>query len=87
MAGIITLRCSVIKNGIDKFALKQPIFLPSPIDPLYTDQVIFEGISVEVNGNGKQHNMDATVAYKVSIFDQLFPSPSRVLSSYPKLRG
>jgi formamidase len=27
MAGIITFKCSVIKDGIEKFALKQPIFL------------------------------------------------------------
>ncbi len=26
-AGIITFSCSIIKNGIEKFALKQPIFL------------------------------------------------------------
>lgn len=81
MAGIITLKCSVIKNGIEKFALKQPIFLPSPVDPLYASQVIFEGISVEINGDGKQHNMDTTVAFKVSTFNLLFRSPSRILPS------
>ncbi|KAJ7052026.1 Acetamidase Formamidase [Mycena amicta] len=64
MAGIITFKCSIIKDGIEKFALKQPIFLPSPIDPLYSQKVIFEGISVDYHGDGKQYNMDATVAYK-----------------------
>ncbi|KZS92017.1 hypothetical protein SISNIDRAFT_413362, partial [Sistotremastrum niveocremeum HHB9708] len=34
--GNITFKRSIIKNGIEKFALKQPIFLPSPIDPLYS---------------------------------------------------
>ena len=27
MAGVITLSCSIIKGGVEKFALKQPIFL------------------------------------------------------------
>lgn len=65
MAGITTLKCSVIKDGIKKLGgLKQPIFLPSPIDPLYSQQIIFEGLSVDVHGDGKQYSMDATVAYK-----------------------
>ncbi|KAF8230821.1 Acetamidase/Formamidase [Tricholoma matsutake] len=64
MAGIITFTTSIIKGGVEKFGLKQPIFLPSPIDPLYSSKIIFEGLSVEINGNGKQHYMDATVAYK-----------------------
>ncbi|KAG7090074.1 hypothetical protein E1B28_011691 [Marasmius oreades] len=37
---------------------------PSPIDPLYSQKLIFEGISVDYHGDGKQYNMDATVAYK-----------------------
>ncbi|KAF8149023.1 Acetamidase/Formamidase [Crassisporium funariophilum] len=64
MAGIITFSTSVIKGGIEKFALKQPIFLPSPIDPMYSSKIIFEGISVDIHGDGKQYNMDASVAYK-----------------------
>ncbi|THH10040.1 hypothetical protein EW145_g1598 [Phellinidium pouzarii] len=64
MAGIITLSTSIIKGGVEKFALKQPIFLPSPVDPLYSAKLVFEGISVDYHGDGKQYNMDATVAYK-----------------------
>ncbi|KAJ3741767.1 Acetamidase/Formamidase [Lentinula detonsa] len=64
MAGIITLSTSIIKGGVEKFALKQPIFLPSPVDPMYSAKLIFEGISVDYHGDGKQYNMDATVAYK-----------------------
>ncbi|KAG7090092.1 hypothetical protein E1B28_011709 [Marasmius oreades] len=37
---------------------------PSPIDPLYSQKLIFEGISVDCHGDGKQYNMDATVAFK-----------------------
>ncbi|TFK34559.1 Acetamidase/Formamidase [Crucibulum laeve] len=64
MAGIITFSTSIIKGGIEKFALKQPIFLPSPIDPMYSSKIIFEGLSVDIHGDGKQYNMDASVAYK-----------------------
>ncbi|THH28356.1 hypothetical protein EUX98_g5831 [Antrodiella citrinella] len=64
MAGVITLKTSIIKGGVEKFALKQPIFLPSPVDPLYSAKLVFEGIGVDIHGDGKQYNMDATVAYK-----------------------
>ncbi|BGP38794.1 hypothetical protein JCM10449v2_002731 [Rhodotorula kratochvilovae] len=77
MSGIITLKCTVVKGGVRKFALKQPIFLPSPIDPLYTQQLTFEGISVgtsplaahvrslrNLHGDGSQKSMCATTAYK-----------------------
>ncbi|KAL1413728.1 hypothetical protein Q8F55_001510 [Vanrija albida] len=64
MAGVVTLKCRVIKGGMEKIGLKQPIFMPSPVDPKYQDRLIFEGISVEVNGDGTQHYLDTTVAYK-----------------------
>lgn len=64
MAGAITMKCSVIKDGIKKFAMKQPIYLPSPVDPLYASQVVFQGISVDNHGDGKQYSMDTTLAYK-----------------------
>ncbi|EIN04008.1 Acetamidase/Formamidase [Punctularia strigosozonata HHB-11173 SS5] len=63
-AGIITFSTSIIKGGVEKFAMKQPIFLPSPVDPMYSAKLVFEGISVDYHGDGKQYNMDATVAYK-----------------------
>ncbi|OJT15102.1 Formamidase [Trametes pubescens] len=63
-AGIITFSCSIIKGGVEKFSMKQPMFLPSPVDPLYSAKLVFEGISVDVHGDGKQYNMDATVAFK-----------------------
>ncbi|KAJ7583194.1 Acetamidase Formamidase [Mycena floridula] len=62
MAGIITFSTSIIKGGIEKFALKQPIFLVGLVSSCF--QIIFEGIGVDIHGDGKQYNMDATVAYK-----------------------
>jgi len=64
MAGIITLKMAVMKGGVEKLGLKQPIFIPSPIDPVYSEKLVFEGLSVDVWGDGKQYSMDATVAYK-----------------------
>ncbi|GAA5835860.1 hypothetical protein JCM11251_007445 [Rhodosporidiobolus azoricus] len=64
MAGIVTLKCSVLKAGVDKLALTQPIFLPSPIDPTYSQQLTFEGIGVDIHGTGEQKSMCATTAFK-----------------------
>jgi len=35
-AGIITLKCDIIKGGVEKFALKQPIFVPGPVSCRWT---------------------------------------------------
>jgi len=45
-AGSVTLKATIIKGGVEKFALKQPIFLPSPIDPVYSAQVCCSFISL-----------------------------------------
>ncbi|KAG6836372.1 hypothetical protein H0H93_008733 [Arthromyces matolae] len=82
MAGIVTLKTSIIKDGVEKFGLKNPIFLPSPVDPHYSQQVVFEGISVDVHGDGRQYNMDATVAYKqaalnaIAYLGKVIPRPT-----------
>ncbi|MGY5452268.1 formamidase [Agarivorans sp. MS3-6] len=62
MAGWIHLRVNLIKDGMSKYAIKNPIFKPSPITPRYDDYLIFEGISVDEHG--KQHYLDANVAYR-----------------------
>jgi formamidase len=62
MAGWIELHVEVIKGGMEKYAITNPIFKPSPLEPRYTDYLIFEGISVDESG--KQHYLDAHVAYR-----------------------
>ncbi|QKI89836.1 formamidase [Thiomicrorhabdus xiamenensis] len=62
MAGWIHLRVNLIKDGMNKYAIKNPIFKPSPLTPRYDDYVVFEGISVDEEG--KQHYLDVNVAYK-----------------------
>ncbi|MDR3381460.1 formamidase, partial [Cupriavidus basilensis] len=47
MAGWVHMRVSVIKDGMAKYGIRNPIFKPSPITPTYNDYLIFEGISVD----------------------------------------
>jgi len=62
MAGWLHLRVSLIKDGMAKYAIKNPIFKPSTITPKYDDYLIFEGISVDEQG--KQHYLDVHIAYR-----------------------
>lgn len=64
MAGIITIKFDVMKNGMADLGMKSPIFLPGPVEPHYGPgrYLTFEGFSVDEKG--KQHYMDVTVAYR-----------------------
>jgi formamidase len=62
MAGYLDLRVSVIKEGVAKYGIKNPVFQSSPLEPHYSSYLIFEGISVDEAG--KQHYLDVHVAYR-----------------------
>ena len=62
MAGWLHLKVDVIKDGMSKYGIKNPIFKPSVITPKYDDYLIFEGISVDEYG--EQHYLDVGVAYR-----------------------
>jgi len=62
MAGWVHLKVSLLKGGMAKYGIKNPIFRPSPITPKYDDYLIFEGISVDEGG--KQHYLDVHIAYR-----------------------
>nr|WP_216294508.1 MULTISPECIES: formamidase [Delftia]MCA1069528.1 Formamidase [Delftia acidovorans]MCB4790007.1 acetamidase/formamidase family protein [Delftia sp. Lp-1] len=62
MAGWVHMKVSLIKGGMAKYGIKNPIFKPSPITPRYDDYLIFEGISVDESG--RQHYLDVNVAYR-----------------------
>jgi formamidase len=62
MAGYLDLRVSVIKEGVAKYGIKNPVFQSSPLEPKYSSYLIFEGISVDEDG--KQHYLDVHVAYR-----------------------
>lgn len=62
MAGWLHVRVSLIKGGMKKYGIKNPIFRPSPMTPNYKDHLIFEGISVDEGGG--QHYLDVHIAYR-----------------------
>ena len=62
MAGWLHLKGTLIKEGMSKYGVKNPIFKPSPITPHYNDYLIFEGISVDEQG--EQHYLDVHIAYR-----------------------
>ena len=62
MPGWIHLKVELIKGGMAKYGIKNPIFKPSVIKPSYSDYLIFEGISVDEAG--EQHYLDVNVAYR-----------------------
>jgi formamidase len=62
MAGWIHMKVELIKGGMAKFGIKNPIFKPSKIKPTYDDYLIFEGISVDEGG--VQHYLDVHIAYR-----------------------
>jgi formamidase len=62
MAGWIDMRVKLIKGGVEKYGITNPIFQPSPIEPTYKQHLIFEGISVDEQG--KQYYLDPHVAYR-----------------------
>jgi acetamidase/formamidase len=68
MAGWAHMKVSIIKDGMAKYGIKNPIFKPSPIVPTYNDYVIFEGISVDESG--KQYYLDVNVAYRQGLLER-----------------
>lgn len=62
MAGYLDLRVSLIKGGMAKYGVLNPIFQSSPMQPNYNKHLIFEGISVDESG--KQYYLDPHVAYR-----------------------
>lgn len=64
MAGTITIKFDLIKGGVKSRSVKSPVFLPGEVAPQFgpSRYLTFEGFSVDEQG--KQHFMDATVAYR-----------------------
>ncbi|WLV24521.1 acetamidase/formamidase family protein [Aciduricibacillus chroicocephali] len=64
MPGWIDLHVDVIKNGVEKYAIKKnPAFKPGPMDPHYNEYIVFEGVSVN-EFTGEQTYLDANTAYR-----------------------
>ncbi len=69
MAGWVHLRVELIKGGMEKYGIKNPIFRPSPLVPKYDNYLIFEGISVDEKG--QQHFLDVNVAYRQAVLNAI----------------
>jgi formamidase len=63
MSGYIDLHVDIIKGGVEKYAMVNPIFKPGPVEPQYSEYLIFEGISVD-EFTGEQYYLDAHVSYR-----------------------
>ncbi|CAK4010672.1 Acetamidase Formamidase [Lecanosticta acicola] len=61
MAGIVTMKCSILPRGMEELGFKCPVVIPSPAEPLYRQQVEFHGLSIDAAGN--QHRSGLTTAY------------------------
>ncbi|MBX8812934.1 acetamidase/formamidase family protein [Pseudochrobactrum sp. Wa41.01b-1] len=60
--GWLHIKVDLIKDGMAKYGIRNPVFKPSPMVPNYKDYLIFQGISVDEQGH--QHYLDANVAYR-----------------------
>ncbi|MGL6344619.1 MAG: acetamidase/formamidase family protein, partial [Waterburya sp.] len=63
MSGYIDLHVDIIKGGVEKYGMVNPIFKPGPVEPHYSEYLIFEGISVD-EFTGEQYYLDAHVSYR-----------------------
>ncbi|EDX72656.1 MAG: acetamidase/formamidase family protein [Coleofasciculus sp. D1-CHI-01] len=63
MSGYIDLHVDIIKGGVEKYGMTNPIFKPGPVEPRYSEYLVFEGISVD-EVTGQQYYLDAHVAYR-----------------------
>lgn len=62
MGGFIDLGVDLIKGGCEMYGITQAMFEPGPVEPNYSEFLVFEGISVE--DDGTQRYNDVTLAYR-----------------------
>ena len=73
MAGYITLKTEIIRGGIGKYLTPIgpsplnvfPLFTVSPIEPVFSERLVFEGQSV--SEDGKQHFLCASASFKRTV--------------------
>jgi formamidase len=63
MSGFIDIHVDIIKGGVEKYGMVNPIFKPGPVEPRFSEYLVFEGISVD-EFTGKQYYMDVHIAYR-----------------------
>ncbi|KAK9165971.1 hypothetical protein Scep_001162 [Stephania cephalantha] len=77
MSGFLELKCEIIRDGMKKYLTPMgptplhvnPIFEIGPVEPRFSEWLVFEGISVDESG--RQHYLDASVAYKRAVLNAI----------------
>ncbi|XP_020676721.1 uncharacterized protein LOC110095497 [Dendrobium catenatum] len=77
MSGFLELKCEIIRGGMKEYLTPMgptalhvnPIFEIGPVEPRFSEWLVFEGISVDESG--RQHFMDATLAYKRAVLNAI----------------
>lgn len=75
MSGFLELKCSIMRGGMEQYLTPMgptklhvnPIFEIGPLEPRFSEWLVFEGLSVDENG--KQHYLDASIAYKRAVLN------------------
>jgi formamidase len=63
MGGYIDFGVDVIKGGMSKYGVTtNPVLIPGRVEPRYSEFMTFIGVSVDEGG--KNHYLDATIAYR-----------------------
>lgn len=73
MNGFVEMKCEIMRGGVKQYLTPcgptplhvHPIFEIGPLEPRFSEWLVFEGISVDETG--KQHYLDASVAYKRAV--------------------
>lgn len=77
MSGFLELKCEIIRGGMMEYLTPMgptplhvnPIFEIGPMEPRFSEWLVFEGISVDESG--RQHYLDASVAYKRAVLNAI----------------
>ncbi|KAJ4951476.1 hypothetical protein NE237_028308 [Protea cynaroides] len=77
MDGFLELKCEIIRGGMREYLTPMgptplhvnPIFEIGPVEPRFSEWLVFEGISVDESG--KQHYLDASVAFKRAVLNAI----------------
>ncbi|XP_027916931.1 uncharacterized protein LOC114176179 isoform X2 [Vigna unguiculata] len=77
MSGFLELKCEIIRDGMKEYLTPMgpsplhvnPIFEIGPVEPRFSEWLVFEGISVDESG--RQHYLDASVAYKRAVLNAI----------------
>lgn len=74
---VLFIRCEIIRDGMREYLTPMgptplhvnPIFEIGPVEPRFSEWLVFEGISVDESG--RQHYLDASVAYKRAVLNAI----------------